>query len=101
MGLLESALAQPRAFFAGKELYPKTIEKAAVLCYSLVQNHPFVDGNKRVAHAAMETFLLLNDLEIIATIDEQEELMLQLASGKMGHRSLFSWLQQHTIKRHL
>ena len=57
---LESAIAQPRAAFGGVDLYPTMVEKAAALALSLVQGHPFVDGNKRVGHAAMETFLVLN-----------------------------------------
>ena len=60
LGALESAVAQPKMTFAGLELYPTLVEKAASLGFSLVGNHPFVDGNKRVGHAAMETFLVLN-----------------------------------------
>jgi death-on-curing protein len=56
LGALESALAQPRMTFGGEELYPTIVEKAAALGFSLIQNHPFVDGNKRTGHAAMEIF---------------------------------------------
>jgi death-on-curing protein len=56
--------------FGGQELYPSLGEKAA-LGFSLVCNHPFVDGNKRVGHAAMETFLVLNGWELAADVDEQ------------------------------
>jgi len=58
LGALESAIAQPKATFGGVDLYPTLEEKAAALGLSLVQDHPFVDGNKRVGHAAMETFLV-------------------------------------------
>jgi len=61
LGGLESALAQPQMTFGGQELYPTLAEKAAALGFSLVCNHPFVDGNKRIGHAAMETFLVLID----------------------------------------
>ena len=54
---LESAIAQPKATFGGIDLYPTLVEKVAALGFALVQNHPFVDANKRVGHAAMETFL--------------------------------------------
>jgi prophage maintenance system killer protein len=54
LGLLEASLAQPRQSFAGIDLYPELSDKAACLGYSLIQNHPFIDGNKRVGHAAME-----------------------------------------------
>jgi death-on-curing protein len=61
-GALESAIAQPEASFGGESLYPTIASKAAALGHSLIQNHPFVDGNKRVGHAAMEVFLLLNGM---------------------------------------
>ncbi len=94
LGGLESALAQPRSTFDGKDLHPTAIDKAAALAYSLTLNHPFVDGNKRVAHAAMEVFLLLNGLELLGTIDEQERLMLDLAAGLFTREQLVAWLQQ-------
>ena len=72
------------------------MEKAAALCYSLCSNHPFVDGNKRVAHAAMEVFLRLNGREIAASIDEQERLMLGIASGSTGREQLVAWLEAHS-----
>ncbi len=71
-GGMESAVAQPAMTFGGQELYPTVVEKAATLCFSLVMNHPFVDGNKRVGHLAMETFLVLNGKEIKAAVDVQE-----------------------------
>src|SRR5262245_21588925 len=70
LGARESALAQARMTLGGSDVYPTLAEKAAALCFSLVGNHPFVDGNKRVGHAAMETFLVLNDAEIDASLDE-------------------------------
>jgi death-on-curing protein len=81
LSLLDSALAQPRATFDGQDLHPTLLDKAAALATSLVQNHPFVDGNKRVGHAAMATFLMLNGIEIAATVDDQERLILDLAAG--------------------
>jgi death on curing protein len=95
LGALDSAIAQPRATFGGVDLYPTLVEKAAALCFSLVQNHPFVDGNKRIGHAALETFLVLNDSEIDATIDDQERLMLDLAAGRLDRTQLTDWLRQH------
>ena len=65
---LESALAQPRATFDGVDLHSSVYAKAAALGVSLALDHPFVDGNKRIAHAAMEAFLMLNGFEIAATI---------------------------------
>jgi death-on-curing protein len=96
LGLLDSALAQPRATFDGQDLHPTVLDKAAALCASLVQNHPFVDGNKRVGHAAMATFLVLNGIDITATTDEQEALVLALASGQRRREDLLVWLSRHT-----
>jgi death-on-curing protein len=62
---LESSVKQPRQTFDQKDLYPDVVSKAAALCFYLVMNHPFVDGNKRVGHAAMETLLILNGYEIL------------------------------------
>ncbi|MGH7346142.1 MAG: type II toxin-antitoxin system death-on-curing family toxin [Candidatus Rokuibacteriota bacterium] len=94
-GALESAVAQPKATFGGNDLYPSLAEKGAALCLALVQGHPFVDGNKRVGHAAMEIFLVLNGHEIDAPNDAQEHLMLDLAAGRVDHRRLTDWLRQH------
>lgn len=93
LGALESALAQSKVTLAGSDLYPTLAEKAAALCFSLVGNHPFVDGNKRVGHAAMETFLVLNGAEIDAGPDEQERIMLDLAAGRIDRRQLADWLR--------
>ena len=95
LGALDSAIAQPKATFGGVDLYPTVVQKAAALCFSLVQNHPFVDGNKRVGHAAMETFLVLNGTEIDAAVDDQERLMLDLAAGRIDRTHLTDWLRHH------
>ena len=93
---LEAAVNQPRQTFDQKDLYPDMVTKAAALCFFLVMNHPFVDGNKRVGHAAMETFLILNGYEIISSVNEQERVMLELASGKMSRINFSEWLNNHT-----
>ena len=98
VGGLESAIAQPRMIFNGEELYLTIIEKAVALGFSLIQNHPFVDGNKRVGHAAMEIFLILNGTGIEATIDEQEEVILKVASGNLGRKDFEEWLRVHLKK---
>jgi death on curing protein len=98
LGLLDSALAQPRATFDGRDLHTTLLDKAASLCASLVQNHPFVDGNKRVGHAAMATFLLLNGWNIAATTDEQERVIRDLAAGRLRRDDLAAWLQDHTAE---
>lgn len=95
IGALESALAQPRMTFGGKDLYPSIVEKATALGYSLIQNHPFLDGNKRTGHAATEVFLFLNGFEIQSSVDEQEKIILQVASGEMDREAFTAWLRDH------
>jgi death-on-curing protein len=77
------------------DLYSTLVEKAAALCFSLVQGHAFVDGNKRAGHAAMETFLVLNGAEVDAPVDEQERLVLGVAASRVGREQLTDWLRQH------
>ena len=97
LGALESAVAQPRMTFNGEELYPTIVEKASALGFSLVQNHPFMDGNKRAGHAAMEAFLMLNNYEISAGVDEQVEIVIGVASGKMDRNMFTEWLRNHIV----
>jgi death-on-curing protein len=92
---LESAVAQPRMSFGGTDLYPDLAAKAAALAHSLTCSHPFVDGNKRVGHACMEVFLILNGYELSASVDEQEELFLRLASGAVAREELAVWVRGH------
>ena len=98
LGGLESAVIQPRMSFGEEDLYPALEEKAAALCFSLIQNHPFADGNKRVGHASMEVFLQLNGYEIQASVDEQEAFILGIASGDVGREDLVLWLKDHLIQ---
>ena len=96
---LESALAQPRMTFGGEELYPTMVEKACALGFSLIKDHPFVDGNKRTGHAAMETFLMLNGYEISASVYEQERVILRVASGEMVREEFTAWLGARVVEK--
>lgn len=96
IGSLESAIAQPRMTFGGEDLYPSLLEKAAALGFSIIMNHPFIDGNKRTGHAATETFLVLNGIEINASVDEQERLILAIVSSELRRETFVEWLRQHT-----
>ena len=99
IGGLESAIAQPRMTFDGQELYPTLVEKAAALGFSIIQNHPFVDGNKRTGHAAIEIFLFLNGFELEKSVDEQEKVILQVASGRMSRADFADWLRTAIVKK--
>jgi death-on-curing protein len=96
---LDSAVAQPRMTFGGEDLYPTLVDKAAALGFSLVMNHAFIDGNKRIGHAAMDTFLVLNGAEIAASVDEQERVILDLAAGQLGREAFTAWLRSHVVLR--
>ena len=98
-GALESAVAQPEASFGGEDLYPDLASKAAALGHSLIQNHPFVDGNKRIGHATMEVFLLLNGHEIAASVDAHERIIIGVASGKVSRIELSEWISKHIVVR--
>jgi death-on-curing protein len=95
LGALESALAQPRATFDDVELYPTLVEKSAALGFSLIRNHPFVDGNKRIGHAALEVFLVLNGQQLEASVDDAERVILGVAAGTIGRDEFAAWIREH------
>lgn len=95
LGALESAVAQPRMTFGGQDLYPDLPTKAAALGFFLICNHPFLDGNKRVGHAALETFLTLNGLELEAPVTEAEQVVLDVARGTRERAALADWIRSH------
>ncbi len=94
-GLLESAVAQPQASFGGTELCQSLEEKAAALCYSIVMNHPFVDGNKRTGFVSADTMLRLNGFAVEVATDAGEETILKLASGNVTREHLTAWFSEH------
>lgn len=95
MGLLESALEAPFQTFGGKDLYPALIQKAARLGHSLISNHPFVDGNKRIGIHTMLVFLAANGVEIECSQKELIDVGLSLADGTMNAEKLLIWLSSH------
>lgn len=94
-GLLDSALNAPFQTFAGMELYPTIIDKAAHLGYSLIKNHAFVDGNKRIGTHVMLTFLMLNGIDVDYEDEELIQLILGVAAGEISSEQLLAWLQAH------
>ena len=98
LNAIASAVAQQRVSAGGVDAYPTIIEKAGALAYSLVGNHGFIDGNKRIGHAAMEVLRFLNGTEIHASVDEQERLMLSLAAGELSRVELVEWLKANTVQ---
>ena len=94
-GLLESALNAPFQTFAGIELHPTIIDKAAQLGYSLIKNHAFVDGNKRIGTHVMLIFLMLNEIDVDYEDEELTRLILGVAAGEISSEQLLAWLQAH------
>ena len=97
-GLLESALESAFATFDGKELYPSKEEKAARIGASLVGNHAFLDGNKRIGMFVMLTFLEVNGVKVECSDEDIVSAGLALADGTMGYDELLAWLRARTLK---
>ena len=93
--LLDSALQTPFQTFGGNNLYPDVLDKASQLCYSLIENHPFVDGNKRIGVHLALLFLQLNNIELNYSQQELIDFGLGIASGKISKHGIKEWLIQH------
>lgn len=96
MGLLEAAAARPQATFDGQPLYPTLFAQAAALLDSVVNNHPFVDGNKRVGITAAGLFLRQNDHRLTATNEELAAFTLRVAGHRIELAEISAWLQGHS-----
>ncbi len=97
-GLLDSALEQPRIMFQGSYLHNSLAKMAAAYGFHLCKNHPFIDGNKRIALVAMDTFLQKNGYEISASEKDVYEVIMKLASGDITKAEFTSWLEANISK---
>ena len=95
---LESAVARPAMTFGGEDLYPDLPSKTGALMHSLVMNHAFVDGNKRIGVTAAELFLRLNGYRLEAENAELEELTMTVARGDLDAEALAIWFRQRTSR---
>jgi death-on-curing protein len=95
-GLLESAVFQPQQSAFGEDAYPTLQEKAAAYAVGIIKNHPFVDGNKRTGFACLYTFLFLNGFRIVATPDDVEQTIRDLAASAIDREALLRWIEQHS-----
>ena len=93
---LDAAVARPQMTFGGEDLYPDLADKAAALLHSLVMNHPFVDGNKRVGAMAAELFLAINGTELTASDGDLVDLSLAAARGHVNAEAIAIWFRQRT-----
>ena len=96
--LLASAVNAPFQTFMCNDLYPSIYDKAAQLCYGIANNHPFTDGNKRTALHSMYVYLIINGYDITATQQDVENLIINVAAGRMHNTELSKWLQHNTIE---
>ena len=95
-GLLDSVLQSAYATFGGEELFPTDIEKAARICFGLVSNHAFIDGNKRIGVLYLLVFLRAIGIDLTATDEDIIALGLGLAEGKIDYEGLLIWINEHT-----
>ena len=96
-GLLDSAIKTPLQTFENIELYPSTLDKAMRLAYGIIKNHPFIDGNKRVATHAMLIFLELNGIKLSYEDDELIDIILKVASSHSKESELYNWIDKHQV----
>ena len=94
--LLDSSLKSIFQTFDGRKLYPSILDKAAQLCYSLIENHPFLDGNKRIGVHLMLIFLKINGIDLNYTQKELIDFGLKIASGKMKKDEIKEWFGNHS-----
>jgi len=97
LGLLEAAQARPQATFEGKLLYPGLFDQAAALMDSLINNHPFLDGNKRAGITATGLFLQLNGYRLTASNKEMESFTMKVASNRLDIAEISAWLQSYSL----
>jgi len=96
--LLASAVNTPFQTFMGNDLYPSLYDKAAQLCYGIANNHPFMDGNKRTALHSMYVYLIINGFDIMATQQDVENMIIDVAAGNMTNTELVQWLQKNIVE---
>ncbi len=95
---LDSAITRPFMTFDQQELYPTPILKAAALIQSLINNHPFLDGNKRIGYVMMRFFLLQNKLDINATLSEKYDFVIKIANGRILFDQISAWIEKNAKK---
>ena len=96
--LLESALARPFQTFDEKDLYQSPVEKAAALLESILINHPFIDGNKRIGYVLMRLLLINNDLDISANEEEKYAFVISVSRGTLRWAGIIKWLNEKVVK---
>jgi len=98
LGLLDSALKRPFMTFGQKDLYDSIFEKASVLVLGIIQNHPFIDGNKRIGYFVFRAFLLSQGYDITADENEKYDFVITIAKGDLSYSDILQWIKVHSVK---
>jgi len=96
-GGLEAALARPYATFAGEDLYPDPMDKAAAILESVIKNHPFVDGNKRSGYMLGRLVLITYGLDLVADDDQEYDMVIRVATGQLDVDGIKAWMQERVV----
>ena len=99
MDLLDSAIQRTNATIDGKDLYPNVVDKASAIIESIVKNHPFNDGNKRVGYILMRLTLLKSNIDIVAKEDDKYEFVMKIAEGKLNFNEIKLWIENKIEKK--
>jgi len=97
INLLKSALERPFSCFGESEFYPTIEEKSAALLESIITNHPFIDGNKRIGYTLMRLLLMENQKDIRESKSEKYDFIIQIASGKINYIAILAWIRSKVI----
>lgn len=97
--LLDSAINRPFQTFDKKDLYPSPVEKSAAIFESIIINHPFIDGNKRIAYVLMRLLLLQYNLDINANQDEKYDFVIKAAKGELNYESIKNWIFSRILQK--
>jgi death on curing protein len=97
--LLDSAINRPFQTFDKKDLYPSPVEKSAAIFESIIINHPFIDGNKRIAYLLMRLVLLQYNLDINANQDEKYDFVIKAAKGELNYESIKNWIFSRILQK--
>jgi len=100
-GILESALNSPFQSYGEIDFFPTTLEKAAKLSLGVINNHAFVDGNKRTGILVMQSYLFQNGFDIVKDNEKLEELGVEIASGKINYDGILEWLKENTLNKNV
>ena len=98
MNALEAAIQRPYATFDGKDLYPSIYDKAAALVESLVKNHPFIDGNKRIGYVMLRFYLLESGYDLSATQGDKYNFIIEISKGNSDFEGIRNWIVKHSRK---